>query len=435
MQTSGLSLQQAPPLSVPGRFFLIAPVFGALAALILFFHPEGFPVSRWTGVTLALTHCVALGFFTSIMIGALQQMLPVLAGAFIPRPRLIAGIVWWLWLPGILCLAGGFLHMRPWLFAAAATLTGGALTVFLAAVVAALVPAESKSDSVSGIRYAILALLITLTLGVLLAAGFTGIVPLWRPGMTDLHLSWGLLGWIAILVMGIAWQVVPMFQITQAYPSRFRRTLAPSMFVLLAGKSAVAFIGDRAATVMTLIDLALAAALLCFALLTLRLQFQSKRRIRDSHRDFWRLGMAYLIAVCLCWIAAELTGKPALDLLTAVLFLMGFAMAVVTGMLLKIISFLIWLHLSELDNTLTLAGGPGIEAPKMKSVINDWVGNRLLQLLLFAQALLLLAFPWPSLFTRPAALAWLVFFLFLGWIIARVMLRYREIVAAAQIKD
>jgi len=108
---------------------------------------------------------------------------------------------------------------------------------------------------------------------------------------------------------------------------------------------------------------------------------------------------------------------------------------VVTGMLLKIISFLIWLHLSELDNTLTLAGGPGIEAPKMKSVINDWVGNRLLQLLLFAQALLLLAFPWPSLFTRPAALAWLVFFLFLGWIIARVMLRYREIVAAAQIKD
>jgi hypothetical protein len=70
----------------------------------------------------------------------------------------------------------------------------------------------------------------------------------------------------------------------------------------------------------------------------------------------------------------------------------------------------------------------------MKSVINNWVADRLLQLLLFAQALLLLAFLWPSLFTRPAALAWLVFFLFLGWIIARVLLRYREIETAVQIE-
>lgn len=428
MMTSGLSLQQAPPLSVPGRFFLIAPAFGALAALILLFHPEGFPESRWTGAVLALTHCLALGFFTSIMIGALQQMLPVLAGAFIPRPRLIAGIVWWLWIPGILCLIGAFLHMRPWLFAAAAILAGGALIVFLAAVFAALMPAQAQSDSVSGIRFAILALLITLILGVLLAAGYTGFVPLWRPAVTDLHLTWGLPGWIGVLEIAIAWQVVPMFQITQPYPQWFRRSLVPVMFVLLAGKSMLALTGNSAASVMSLIDLGLAAALLCFALLTLRLQFQSKRRIRDSHRDFWRLGMVYLIAVCACWIAAELTGRPVLDLLTAVLFLMGFAMAVVTGMLLKILSFLIWLHLSELDNALTLAGKPGIEVPKMKSVINNWVADRLLQLLLLAQALLLLAFPWPSLFTRPAALAWLIFFLFLGWIVARVLWRYREIV-------
>jgi hypothetical protein len=434
MMTSGLSLQQAPPLSVPGRFFLIAPVFGAVAALILIFHPQGFPDSRWTGAVLAVTHCLALGFFTSIMIGALQQMLPVLAGAFIPRPRLIAGIVWWLWLPGILCLIGGFLHMRPWLFAAAAILAGGALITFLAAVIAALLPAEAQGDSVSGIRFAILALTVTLILGILLAAGYAGLVPLWRPVVTDLHLSWGLPGWIGALVIAIAWQVVPMFQITQPYPQWFRRSFVPVMFVLLAGKSVCALIGNGAISIMTLIDLAIAATLVCFALLTLQLQFQSKRRIRDSHRDFWRLGMVHLIAACACWIAAELTGRLALDLLTAVLFLMGFAMSVVTGMLLKILSFLIWLHLSELDNALTLAGKPGVEVPKMKSVINNWVADRLLQLLLFAQALLLLAFPWPSLFIRPAALAWLVFFFFLGWVVARVLLRYREIANAAQIE-
>ena len=43
---SHLSLDQAPPLSVPVRFFLSAPVFGVMAAITLFAFPEAM-ANRW----------------------------------------------------------------------------------------------------------------------------------------------------------------------------------------------------------------------------------------------------------------------------------------------------------------------------------------------------------------------------------------------------
>ena len=54
-----------------------------------------------------------------------------------------------------------------------------------------------------------------------------------RETLADLHLTWGLLGWVGILVVGVAYQVVPMFQLTPAYPARLTRWLAPLLFGLL----------------------------------------------------------------------------------------------------------------------------------------------------------------------------------------------------------
>ncbi|MCZ7654672.1 MAG: hypothetical protein M5R42_10950 [Rhodocyclaceae bacterium] len=83
----GLSFEQAPPISVPFRFFLTAPLFGMAAGLLLLWQgPQAF-VSRWTPVALALTHLLAVGFMLQAMCGALLQMLPVAAGANIWQPR------------------------------------------------------------------------------------------------------------------------------------------------------------------------------------------------------------------------------------------------------------------------------------------------------------------------------------------------------------
>ena len=111
---------------------------------------------------LAVTHCLVLGFFASIMIGAVQQMLPVLAGAVIPRPRLIAGIIWCQWVPAVLCLVAAFLYPRSWLFLGAAILASSALLAFLSAVIVAVAASDSRSDSVPGIHLAFFSLVVTL---------------------------------------------------------------------------------------------------------------------------------------------------------------------------------------------------------------------------------------------------------------------------------
>ena len=180
-----LSLQQAPPLSVPARFFLAAPLFGIVAALILIQQGNVVLQSRWTPGILAVTHCLVLGFFATIMIGALQQMLPVVAGAVVRRPRLTAAIVHSQWIPGILSLVLAFLYLKPYLFLTAIVLLTGSVISFIISVVLSFFPVKSASESVPGIKLAVASLLLTLVLGILLALGWAGVMPLKRPTVTD----------------------------------------------------------------------------------------------------------------------------------------------------------------------------------------------------------------------------------------------------------
>lgn len=426
-----LSIQQAPPLSVPARFFLTAPLFGILACLILLFNGGDLLVSRWTPGMLAVTHCMTLGFFASVMIGAVQQLLPVLVGSTISRPRLFAVIIHTLWLPGIVLLVAGFFNFKTVLILPALILIGAAVSVFVAVVLYSLYRGISANESAPGIKLAVVSLFVTLVMGVLLALGYTGMVPLWRPVLTNLHLTWGLVGWIGLLIMVVAWQVVPMFQITRSYPLLLRRLTIPAVLVLLILKSGLAWQsgGNILITANHAVDLLLAAGFLCFALSTLYLQHVSRRKIRDSHKDFWRLAMVNLVLVQCLWITAMITANPLFELLAGVVFLLGFAMAVVTGMLLKIIAFLIWLHLQAATEGITTTDGRRkYSVPKMKKIIPESRSNLLLFTLATAQLVIIAAVCYPAVMSIPAAVIWLIFFSILAAVMTRAVLRYYQIV-------
>lgn len=79
--TVALSFEQAPPISVPFRFFLSAPLFGCLAGLLTAATGHSLLESRWSGALLALTHLLTLGFILQAVCGALLQLIPVAVGA------------------------------------------------------------------------------------------------------------------------------------------------------------------------------------------------------------------------------------------------------------------------------------------------------------------------------------------------------------------
>lgn len=342
---AGLSFEQAPPFSLPLQFFLTAPLFLLAAAVLIVMAPESL-ASRWTPQALALTHALTLGFLAMAMLGALMQMLPVVAGSHLPAPRLVA---WFSHVPlalGTIALMIGFLTASPVAFGIGIILLGGGFAVFLAAAVISLVRATG-SVTVWGMRLAVLSLGCTLALGLVLALMRAG---MWTtPASTMVlaaHLAFGLLGWVLLLVIGVAFQVVPMFQITPPYPPLLSRWLTPLLFGLLVIHAVASMLPQPAAF---LIDAGLAAGILLFAVATLRLQARRRRKLPDVTLDFWRLGMAGLIASVMVWLAAQvwpaLAASPRYPLLLAVLFVGGFCVSVVNGMLYKIVPFLAWFHL------------------------------------------------------------------------------------------
>ena len=222
---AGLSFEQAPPFSLPLRFFLTAPLFLLAAAILLVLSPDALS-SRWTPQALALTHALTLGYLAMVMLGALTQMLPVVAGSPLPAPRVVARLGHVTLVSGTLALMTGFLRAEPFAFDLAIAALGTGFLIFLGAAAISLTRAMAGA-TVSGIRLAMAGLAMTVLLGLglaLLRAGW------WIPPMADrmlsAHVAFGLLGWVLLLVIGVAYQVVPMFQITPPYPPRLSRWLA-----------------------------------------------------------------------------------------------------------------------------------------------------------------------------------------------------------------
>ncbi len=425
MAGPGLSYDQAPPFGTPLRLFLAAPVFLVLAAVVAMADPDAWLASRWTPFSLALTHLLTLGYLGTVMSGALLQMLPVVVGSPVPA----ASPIGWLALIGLgggtLLLAAGFLLGEPALLMLAALALAAGLLPFLAGTLASLIHARALPHVAWPMRQAWVALVITVALGLALATGLAGLWDTPDPlGLTGLHAAWGLGGWVLILVIGVAYQVVPMLQLTPPYPKGVMAALTGSLPLALLLFTVAWFLpaplAQAAEALALLLGMISAAA---FAFATLRLQGRRRRKLPDVTLHFWRLGMASLIAVALLAPAAVLEANPwrdATQVLLGLLFLLGFAASVVNGMLYKIAPFLGWFHLQA--QTHAKAGS----IPNMKQFITDDAARRHFRLHL-AAVVLLLPTPWmPS----PLALPGLILLAASGVVLETNLMKARSLFLA-----
>jgi hypothetical protein len=399
-QMASLSLDQAPPIGVPLRFFITAPLFAVAAALLLLWQgPEIFS-SRWNPAMLGVTHMLTLGYMGMIMQGAILQMLPVVAGTPVRRPVLMAAIIHTLGVIGIILLCCGLILGAPLLLQIALPILGAALFLFAALVVITLRRALPQNMTARTMRLAALMLAATVLLGLVLLSNHA--FGWWlqaRETLANLHLSWGLLGWVGLLVAGVAYQVVPMFQLTPAYPVQLTRWLAPVLFLLLLLLAAA----NHAPALRLVLEVLLAAGFALFALTTLRLQTRRRRKLPDVSLDFWRGSMSSLLLAIALWLAAQIV--PAIHdmhgygLLLGMLMIAGFAMSVINGMLYKIVPFLVWFHL---QSSRGLTSSHAI--PNVREILPEARSRRQMRLHFAALCALLAAVIFPVPFFYPAAL-------------------------------
>jgi hypothetical protein len=430
-----LSFEQAPPISVPYRFFLTAPLFGAIAGLVLvLLGPDTFQ-SRWSPGALAMTHLIVVDFMLQAMCGSLLQFVAVVAGANIWRPRLVAAVVHPLITAGAIFLASAFLLQQQVLFLVAAAVFVAALGMFLAVMAIALLRTPARGMSIHVLRAAVLGLLVTVALGATLALTLgleEHLQSDWSLlALINVHVAWGLGGWALMLVIGVSYLVVPMFQLTPSYPAWFTRLLPAGLFLVLCLWSLQLFAPSAAAQAWQS-GVGLAGALLAgaYAVATLWLQSRRRRRQTDPTLLFWRVAMLSLFAFAVSWIVFEalpqLGGDLRAPLWLGVLVIPGLFLSVITGMLYKIMPFLNWLHLQQ-------QGGTAMPPPNMKQMIPDRAMRGQMRLHFTALGLLLAAVLWPAL-TLPAGLAFTASCLWLEWNLvgaARVYARFRDKIRAA----
>jgi hypothetical protein len=407
----GLGFEQAPPASVPLRFLLTAPWFLTLAALVLLAYGSDALASRWTPALLAATHLVTLGFMSNVMLGALFQLLPVVAGVPIRRAALVAAVVHPALTAGTLLLAAGLLFALPWALRTALVLLGVAFAVFLGTAGWALLRSTVRDASVRAMRLALVALLVTVALGSWLASalGWHRSAPLLD--IVAQHAGWGLVGWTALLAVGVSIQVVPMFQLTPPYPPRVARWLPQVLFGAFAAWSLSAWLGW--AGVARAFGVVAAAVIVVYAAATLALEHRSRRVWYDATLLTWRAAMTSLIAAAVVWTLRELPGADARGpLLIGMLFAAGFALSAIAGMLYNIVPFLLWIDLRRRART---------RVPHVKLLLPDLHVRGHAWLHLASVACLVAAALWPETFARPAAASLLAASIALGALLLRAV--------------
>ncbi len=345
MFNSSLSLDQAPPLKIPLRFFITSPIFGLLAGLFIL----GFVTSLQARSSLSvvvLTHLITLGFLAMTMLGALFQMLPVTAGVTIKYQQIIAPLVHGLLTIGLLLFAFGFYYYQSALMTVAMAVLLSAFLIFIVAIASTLKNAKNVTPTIKAFIGALASLLVALLLAGYLALSHanTGFSE-HHQAILYTHIIFSLLGWVAMLIIGVSYQVIPMFYVADSYPELYTKYAIKVMFILLIGLGFALVINNSALSLLFKVFIALMLA--DYAITTIGLLLKRKRKIVDTTTYYWYFAMLMLLTSIVASVANEWLNISQLNTLVVVVFIYGFAMSVITGMMYKIVPFLVWFHLTN----------------------------------------------------------------------------------------
>ena len=354
----GLSMEQAPPVMVVLRFFVTASIFGVLLGLYLIGNSlEIFPYNMYT-FQVTVIHLLALGVMASFMLGALFQMLPVIAGVSIKTPLSKATMVNILLIIGLLLQLFAFKTASSFLYILASIALGTGLIYSMIVMIKEVIKIKDHSSSSKGMLFALSSFGITILLGIylLLVLGAYVDASLFTQ-LKEIHYSFALFGWLTLLIVSISFQVIEMFYVTPKYPSVMSRYLVPVIFMLLLIKSVVIFLGLQ----NNIINIVLALLFIIYAGITIHRLYKRRRPTSDATVWFWRLGMGLLMFTMIITLLSNLIDVDKQLVYISYITFIGFALSIVFAMVYKIVPFLVWFHLSNQGY---------IEAPMMFDVIH-----------------------------------------------------------------
>jgi len=209
-------LQQTTSYKVVLPFYLFAAFSFLISCILLLINTDIAHAHYFHPKTLAITHLMALGWGTMIILGASHQLLPVLIEGKLDS-NLLAILSFVFAAIGIPLLVTGFyLFNTGLILQIGAFLVNTSVICYFLNVIRSI--EESKKYNVHAfyIATASLWLFATTFFGLLLVFNFSRS---WLPENSieylSLHAHLGLVGWFLLLIVGVASRLIPMFLISK----------------------------------------------------------------------------------------------------------------------------------------------------------------------------------------------------------------------------
>ena len=323
-------------------FYLYAAISFLTATLLLFFSTSAFTQHYFHPKTLAITHTMALGWGTMIILGASHQLVPVLIEGRLYSIKL-AYSSFALAAAGIpLVLYGFYLFNMGWTAQWGAMLINAAILTYLVNLAFSMVKSKKENVHAVFVFTAVLWLLLTTIVGLLLVCNFSAtILPNDSLHYLPLHAHMGMIGWLLLLVTGVGSRLIPMFLI-----SKYSNTKLLWVNYALINGGLLAFIIFFLYFPETFFYLLPVAAILfgyyCYSCFKQRIRKQVDEQMKISLLSI----IIILLPVNLLFIIIEwmLVGTVNTQLMLVYGFVVffGWITSIIFGMTFKILPFIVW---------------------------------------------------------------------------------------------
>lgn len=328
-------------------FYAYAAISFLFATILLFFSASAFTQHYFHPNTLAITHCMALGWGTMMILGASHQLVPVLIEGKLYSNTLaytsfVFGAI------GIPLLIYGFYFFNlGWPAQSGGILINAAVITYLLNLAVSMVKSKKENVHAVFIFTASLWLLLTTLLGLLLLYNFTAIIlPKDSLHYLSLHAHIGIIGWFLLLVMGVGSRLIPMFLI-----SKYNNTKLLWVIYGLVNGSLLSFIlSFLFLNTTAFYFIPVAAMLLAVLLFGYYCYSCYKQRIRKKVDEQMKITLTSVMMlliplIFLIIIIASLllgTVNTKMVLLYGFVIFFGWITAIIFGMTFKTLPFIIW---------------------------------------------------------------------------------------------
>jgi hypothetical protein len=330
-------------------FYIYGAVSFLIGAVLLFTSSVDFSGHFFNPRILAITHTMALGWGTMIILGASHQLVPVLIEGQLYSEKL-AKYSFYLAAIGIPMLVYAFyvFNMGPiakW---------GGRFVVisvllYLINIAKSIDKSGKRNVHATFVLGAVIWLFLTVLVGLALVYNFTyNLLPKDHLHYLYFHAHLGIIGWFLLLVIGVGSRLIPMFMISKYTNNKLLWTVfvlinLALLFFVLFFYSMETLVGLTYIPVLLILAAVIMFGFYCYKAYEHRLRKQIDDQVKISLLAVAMLGLpVIMLAIVISLLVSISDLETNLVLTYGFLIFFGWLTAIILGMTFKTLPFIVW---------------------------------------------------------------------------------------------